>query len=50
MTEYDSDDDLPPELEDMSETIAAARKLRLPPLSSGCRPCSRPHRHVPQRA
>ena len=28
MTEYDSDDDMPPELEDMSATIAAARKMR----------------------
>ena len=28
MTEYDIDDDMPPELEDMSATIAAARKMR----------------------
>jgi hypothetical protein len=26
--EYESDEDMPPELEDMSATIAAARKMR----------------------
>ena len=46
MTECDSaDDDMPPELEDMSETIAAARKMRFvtPRLASGacaCPPCA----------
>ena len=46
MTECDSaDDDMPPELEDMSETIAAARKMRFvtPRLASdacACPPCA----------